>query len=812
MVPSESALETAVDALDAAQFQHLAEAYLAIESPAVFGRPLIYGRNSSGSTTAGWPDAYALLEDQKIFVLEASRQAGAWTRHVDADLRKAAALPRGTLGGFAFVSWARTPRPTTLLPRQQHLVDMGVPLKRQIFVFRQQLVADLCHGRFAAIWASLLGLSVSAYPFSGLREARIYGSGASGQFMPTIEEYEQGLVPDAPITSQLQGRIRKEGFAMVQGRGASGKTALAANLGWRRLREGHPVYYLDLADPAAAGVDFVRAAEEAIVVRADKGVLFIIDNVHQNASTAAELHLTWRASSVAGDLLLLGRLAESAESARGILSPLADLAEESFELRVSRRMLAGVYDRLRRRDGRAAIEIPTEVRKRWLNIFGGDLIAFGAALTSSDVGPPNWQLSPMDARHYLHDRYLDGLDPVAQRDLCLVADRSALELPTSEKLLTPGSLTRALANGILERRGGMIQTVHPGMGELILAAAGVSIGDFAGQIDLGELPSAAMALTARRLMRRGETDAAAMQVRRLVALGIPTFELVANLGSGSMGVRIRLLEELLGSHRTRELLHDEDELKRFVSNGALGELFAFRRVSQSIGGGLQASFVRAFKREFRAGSLDLDRFALEAAAELKTLPLVLRHAERLSAEFHRSLVPLLAESGALSACIKGSPGFQKRRWADLIHAAEVSPQALDAIASELISNPENSTRLLLYRGKGPERLDSAARLPTLQQTLISVVRSAEFRRTIESELPTYGSRKFCGAIRIVESWNPRFLSRLDQLALDGNMRLNKTVVRRLGPKAWLRMLNATEECCPALHTSLLGQAPSDLSD
>jgi hypothetical protein len=684
-------------------------------------------------------------------------------------------------------------------------------MKRQIFVFRQQLVSDLCHGRFAGVWASLLGLAASPHPFSGLREAAIYGSGASGQFMPTVEEFEEGLVADAPITSRVEERLEEDGFAMVEGRGASGKTALAANLGWRRFGEGRPVYYLDLADPAASGVDFVRAAEEAIVTRGDDGVLFVIDNVHQNASTAAELHLTWRSSSHTGDLLFLARRAESAEAARGIRSPLADLAGEALELRVGLQMLSGVFDRLRRRDSRPALRIPPDVRRRWLRIFGGDLIAFGAALASSDVGPPDWDLSPAHARLYLHDRYLDGLDPVAQRDLCLVADRSALELPTPEESLTPGSLKLALASGILERRDRVIRTVHPGIGELILAAAGASIGDFAGQIDVGDRPSAAAALTARRLMRLGEIDAAAKQVRRLVDMGSPVYELLANLGSGSLGVRIRILEELLGTSQARDLLSVESELEHFVSDGLLAELLAFRRASRSISGELQARFVKVFRREMNAGGLDVGRLATEASAEPELLPLVLRRTEQLSPELYRAMLPILVENGALVACLRIAPGFQKRRWSDLIHAAEVSPHALDAITSELLRDLEHSTQILLQKGKGPERLNAAARLPKLQQAMITVVRSADFRRIVETELPTYGARKFCGAIRMIEAWNPRFLTRLDRLAIEGRLRLEPSVTRRIGPKSWTRILNATEQCCPGLNASLLEQSQATAS-
>lgn len=803
MIPSERRVEEAIDALDAAGFQQLAEAYMAIEFPERFGRPLILGRNSRGSTTSGWPDAYATLGDGRIDALEASAQVRNWTRHLDSDLRKAGLLPDPGLGGFAFISWARTPRPATLMSRQAQLVEIGVPVDRQVFVFRQQLISDLRQGRFAALWATHLGLSVSAHPFCSLREAPIYGTGASGQFMPTIEEYEDDQVSRAAAFHRVDSRLRSEGFVMVEGRGASGKTALAASLGWLRLGKGRPVYYVDLADPHAGAPEFVRAAGEALLSRGDRGVLFIADNVHQNASTARELYRLWSEGQSDTELLFLARRAESPAEAQGVASPLADLSERAVELRVGRRMLCGVFDRLRRRRGELSVEIPYKVQRRWLTLFGGDLIAFGAALATARPGPPDWELSPADARSYLHQRYLENLDRPAQQDLCLIADRSALELATPESVVTPGRLTGALTSGILERREGMISTVHPGIGELIVAAAGATIGDFASGVDLGDSMLTNSALTARRLLRRGSLEAAALQLRRLHAVGTPAFEIIADLGPGSMGERIKVLEILLGRARVVELLSSGEELRRFVVRAPLADLLAFNRLSRKLGAGVRDRLHAELEFKLTAAELDFERYASEILEEPSDLPLRLRHARSLSPKLYKQLLNSLVSAHAFEACLRAVPGFQKRRWSDFLEAAEVCPAAANAIAAALAAEPSLASRLLLHRGKGEERLGAARRVPAIRRQLIAAIRSASHHRLLEEQLLTFGIRKFRCALDLTTRHDPRFLTRLDRrLAVDEEGLASRARAWRSTSKASTNALEITRERMPCLHAAL----------
>ncbi len=808
MVPSERAIEQAIESLDPTSFQQLAEAYLAIEYPNRFARQMILGRNSRGATTAGWPDAYVVMSDGRIDALEATADTANWTRHLDSDLRKAAALSGSGLGGFAFVTSARTPRPATLTSRQEQLSKLGVDSARQTFVFRQTLVSDLCSGRFAQIWASILKLPVSSHPFSGLRNAPIYGTGASSQFMPTESEYEEGRVTQPSVLKKVDGRLKDVGFVLVKGRGASGKTALAASVGWQRLVEDRPVYYLDLADPYAGGPDFVRAAAETVITRGDRGVLFIVDNVHQNETTAKELHLSWNSSDNESELLFLSRRAESPETARGIKPPLLDLSAAAIELRVGRGMLCGVFNRLRKRQGKPPVEVPPAVQKRWLKLFGGDLIAFGAALVQAEVGPPDWALSPADARHYLYQRYLDGLDPQGQRDLCTVADRSALELSTPESLIALGSLGPALVSGILERRSGEIRTVHPGIGELIVAAAGASVGDFASEVDARERPSGSAAVTAQRLFRRGRVEAAAMQIRRLHALGTPAFEIVGGLGSGSMRERVRILQILLGPERVVQLLGSKEEISRFVVTGPLWELLAFRWVARSLGRSVQRRLLTVFKRELSQGAIDIERLATEACETPKNLPMTIRQVRRLSPELYEALLPLLVRDDAFATCVRTVPGFQKRRWADLLEAACTSDAVAKSIAEVLLKDPESAVEILLYKGRGLDRVIASSQVPIIERALISSIRSSTYHRVVKAALLTYGTRRFSCAIELTARFDSQFLAELDSLSEQRDQIAARARAWRSAPKARRRMLAVTREHCPQLHAALL----SDIAD
>lgn len=436
-------------------------------------------------------------------------------------------------------------------------------------------------------------------------------------------------------------------------------------------------------------------------------------------------------------------------------------------------------------------------------LFGGDLIAFGAALAQANLEPPDWSLVPADAHAYLHDRYLHDLAPKEQRDLCIVADRSALELATPETLVSPANVSSALASGIIERRDGEIRTVHPGIGELIVSAAGAQIGDFASEIDAGERESGVgSAVMVRRLVLRGQTEAAAMLLRRLHATGVPAFEILTAMGAGSLGERLAVMQVALGRDRVAQMLGSREEADRFVATGPFLELLAFGRVLRSMPEFVYQSFYSALASRVESGAIDLKRLAVEAARRPEGLPLRIRQLKSLSPELYNKVVPILAENGAFTACVRAAPGFPKRRWSDLLEAATQFEAVAQSVAAGFEDDPDHATTLLLHKGNGLEHIDPAGAVPVVQEAMISQVQSSAYHRQVKAELLTFGTRKFACAIGLTAKFDPEFLADLDALAAETDQVAARIRTWRSGSKARRRMLTVTRDNCPRLYEGL----------
>ena len=803
MLPSEETIEKAVLELDAGRFQQLAERYGAMTWPDRFAGQLIQGRNADGKTIAGWPDSYALGSDGRIDALEATIDQRNWRGHLSKDIERAEALPGPGLGGFAFISSAPTPEPSKLTSAKQSLTRLGVPEDRQSFVFRQSLISGLRGGRFAPLWSSLLGITVSVLPFVDLRKASIYGTGKATQFIPTRQEYEDRSVVFPAFGETVRKRLSRHRFAFVQGRWASGKTALAACLGWDRSDEGLPVYYVDLADPAASGLDFISRASEAILTRGDEGVLFVVDNVHQGEATARELHEQWRAADTGAELLFLGRRAESAVLMKGIDPPLGNLGKGALELRVDRRTLCGVYERMLRREGKEVREVPYPIQRRWLAQFGGDLIAFSAALARTDVGPPDWALDPDALQAHLHERYLSGRSAEEQRALCIVADRSALELGTPEHLVTAEAVKPALEDGLLERRGAEIRTVHPGLGDLIVSAAGASIGDFASLIGSAaeESDFVTSIITARRLALRGQSQIAGITLRRWIATGTTLDEILLAMGGGVISTRIFLLRDMLGEETTMRLLGSPEAMRSFVEAAPLEDLIGFARASLRRFPTLHPPFASALDEALSTSSLDIERLASEAAARPRSLPLISRHLKLIDLRLREQVLRSMVSSGSFAACFRDSAGFKKTRWQDLIAAASDFDFVEAELAGLLASDPELTFRLLLYRGLGGgvEAVIASARSPLVSEALLSALRSDRFHEAALAEALGYGMRRLASLVELVAEFDPDFLPALDRLAAQEDTIRAHLSRSQAGPKAIRRLLASLEGRCPALH-------------
>jgi len=148
--------------------------------------------------------------------------------------------------------------------------------------------------------------------------------------------------------------------------------------------------------------------------------------------------------------------------------------------------LAGVFLRLARRylsSPDYSFKPPQEMLQCWHDLFGGDLIAFSAAavqrikqLTRSD-----WQLQAQDAEEYVRETYLEGINEAERLNLLRMAVLAQLEVDVSKEAIELASIRPFLRNGLVHRlrRGRNVQydlyrLVHPGLGDLLLTAAGYS--------------------------------------------------------------------------------------------------------------------------------------------------------------------------------------------------------------------------------------------------------------------------------------------------------------------------------------------------
>jgi hypothetical protein len=479
MNPSRPAILAKVDALDAADFQHLAIEYARLRFPGRFRNLHLRGENPKGETIRGWPDAYEIPSDG-IDVLEVTR-AEDWRKHLNEDLEKAANTHRKIVG-FVFVAWARTPLPDLNDEYQRKFRELGIPADGISFVFREQLVTDLCEARFALLWEKYLSLPAHCEPFAPIAQANIYGSvGNPNVFVPTRAEYDAGLVHRPALANKIEDLLHSRGWALVRGKGASGKTVMASQIALGPRFQNAPAYYVNLADEVEPGQML-----EVITWRGDNGVLFIVDNVHLDEELARKVFDHWQADSRGSYLLLMGRWTQTGHSPKGVTSPLESLEASAATLEVQGADLLGVLHRLAGRLLTQEVRNPVDdVVKSWLALFGGDLIAFSAAVVRRirQIGDGDCTLSAEDAKKYVRDTYLypdDTRNPLSEEErqnLLLVATLSRLEWAAPSEALSGVGLRRSLKAGLVQRtehgkdKYERFALIHPGFADLLLAAA-----------------------------------------------------------------------------------------------------------------------------------------------------------------------------------------------------------------------------------------------------------------------------------------------------------------------------------------------------
>jgi hypothetical protein len=465
-------IDRRIDALDEAPFQLLCERFLRLEHVDLFPRLTPRGRNSEARTTKGWPDGYRVGSTGQTLLFEATR-SGRWPDHLDRDIAELKNQPVGSVSHFFFVAWAREPSLVDARDLVLAVVDAGVPAAGAHLIFRGELVERLSEPQFAALCFDTLRIPTSSEPFVLIETAPVFGSGLGAEFAPSLAEYRAGVVEMPAVRARVDAALARNGFAYVRGRGAAGKTTLAVQLALDARRDDRAAYFWDVSDQDGAGPLALSDVLDAFAIRAGPRVVFVLDNVHQKQRLSRSLYEHWRTLGRDSQLVFVGR--ETLRIPRdGRLPPLRDLESEDLLLQAGPAEVGGVLTRLARRAG-LTLRLPADEALLGLTQeFGGDLIAFSAAMAPK-LGPAvsSWPIvEPSDARRHVYQTYLAGLEPAARAELLLVSALSWLELGASDDIVSVPLLEASLAQGVVHEIVGTgsrryLRTVHAGVGDLI---------------------------------------------------------------------------------------------------------------------------------------------------------------------------------------------------------------------------------------------------------------------------------------------------------------------------------------------------------
>ncbi|HEV2773026.1 MAG TPA: hypothetical protein VGV57_09420 [Thermoleophilaceae bacterium] len=807
MIPSEAAIETAVDHLAPGAFQRLAEAYARKAFPSRFGQLTIHGRNPKVQPTPGWPDAYAVRPDGALDALEATRDSRNWRRHLEADIKKAERMSGPRLGGFLFVAWARGPDPSSLRAEVRRLTNAGVAVEDITFVFRADLVAALRAPEHAGTWTHLLGLPTSAWPFEDISRAPIFGARDAQLFAPTKEEFADQAVHTPALAQAVQERLREQRWALVRGRGAAGKTVLGAMIGLEWQRHSDPCYYLDLAPRTeilmTAGP---QSALEAVTSRGASNVLFVIDNVHRDEELAAILYHHWRVAGNDSRLLMLSRQADAPGSILGLESPLAPLQREALVLAVQPEDIAAVWRRLTERlGGPSDTTPPNAVLKRWLSVFGGDLIAFSAAVALRHPGPGHWDLDATDARAYVETRYLDPLEPEQRAALVDVADWSALELAQPAETAAPSKLRPSLREGIVERvvEGyAGYRTVHPGVATLLLAASGAT--PYRTVLDELQGLDHQFAITlARRVADRGDF-AAARQILELhlASQGDVLGVLVAG-GPRRVSGQLAFLREILGAERLGSLPPGAESIAEIISAVDPDALLAVLSHARAFPALVAAIDVRVAEGPVRSRKkVVADLAAVAGDTHLKALPLVLRWIRRGMPRTHAAVADAVARKNGVERFFATPRRLPAARWHDLARAAEASAPFRHSLTSAL-AGPRAAIWPLLH---APDALRLLAKLRAVHEDLALALEQhthrSDFRMAAARNALNGGPGLYLSLLKLAQQYDRELLRVLVNAGTSSERR--QAVKRWRGARTKFPRLKAwAAEHSPELAQSIL---------
>jgi hypothetical protein len=548
--PSHRQLDAAIDGLDPAQFQALAEVTVRRGLAGHFAGIARHGANSSGVTTRGWPDAYAVDDTGRLVVLETTRLRDGWRRHLDHDVERVEALGRGAIADFAAVVWATQPDPEEVAARwckklRQCGVDRDIHL-----LFRQRFVELVALPRFADVWREVLNLPCSALPFVELADAPPFGCPDGSDLALSPKEARSKLLDAGETADEVCEVLREQHSAVLLGSPGSAKTTTALCVG---LRDFANALYID-AGHQPSGVGTVASAE-ALVSRADDDVVFIVDNAHLDPDGTRALHDLWRDQRRGSSLLVVGRRTgrETALGARGGLERIDAPQISAF---VGPRVVHSVMLRQATRMRAVPPQLDQASLRRIAERHADDLIIFGASVAGAfSAGRSLLDLGVDDAAAFVRERYLDTLDATHRGAVLRVAALSALEVAVDDRLVDAAALRPALEVGLVrevtEDASRVFACEHAQLGHLLIEAAhdGHTHRLAALKDACADARLAARLLVS--LINRDEEELAAEVLASRAADDSWLAALLAPGSSGSLFGRLELLERIGVTERSR---------------------------------------------------------------------------------------------------------------------------------------------------------------------------------------------------------------------------------------------------------------------
>lgn len=412
-------------------------------------------------------------------------------------------------------------------------------------------------------------------------------------YAPTKKELADGLVALPAEADAVVTALQQNNWALVLGRGASGKTTLGYLLMLDSRVGAQRSFYLDLSSDLNEATS-ISGVAAAMFSGADRNDLFVIDNVHSNEDVATEAWEIWNELQVKPRLLLMGRELRHSAGSR-----FSNQAAKPIILLARERTIAGVYLRLATRRfselGRpdTPAHPPAEALTQWISEFGGrpdnpratvDLMALSAAIRRKidHLIAGQWLLNVADARDEIRTQYLNVSDAERHNLVRLAAMPEDFNLPAEalpdKYVCFPLSVQRGIVfeKEVGQRKRRAFSFAHGALARLLLDASGEQERQQQEREAVAKLDSFAGIHIGILLLRLGAAEAGRSAILAVIQSDdwLKRYHgSIHNLRQGLLSVK---LCGLLTDRDIRVLFESEaDEIRRLVGLGSLEGNIAF---------------------------------------------------------------------------------------------------------------------------------------------------------------------------------------------------------------------------------------------